>query len=90
LGEGRFLMGMEVGNDTGQAGGHDGSELTIWFLRTDYYLDLHYLALPSWAILWHFDYTKVYIVYVDMQTCKGNLTDLRRILHLSLAKGNPK
>jgi hypothetical protein len=29
LGEGRFLMGMEVGNDTGQAGGHDGSELTI-------------------------------------------------------------
>jgi hypothetical protein len=29
LGEGRFLMGMEVGNDTGQAGGHDGSKLTI-------------------------------------------------------------
>jgi hypothetical protein len=24
------------------------------------------------------------------QDCKGNLTDLRRILHLSLAKGNPK
>jgi hypothetical protein len=23
-------------------------------------------------------------------TCKGNLTDLRRKLHLSLAKGNPK
>jgi hypothetical protein len=22
--------------------------------------------------------------------CKGNLTDLRRILYLSLAKGNPK
>jgi hypothetical protein len=22
--------------------------------------------------------------------CKGNLTDLGRILHLSLAKGNPK
>jgi hypothetical protein len=22
--------------------------------------------------------------------CKGNLTNLRRILHLSLAKGNPK
>jgi hypothetical protein len=22
--------------------------------------------------------------------CKGNLTDLRRIFHLSLAKGNPK
>jgi hypothetical protein len=22
--------------------------------------------------------------------CMGNLTDLRRILHLSLAKGNPK
>jgi hypothetical protein len=22
--------------------------------------------------------------------CKGNLTDLRRELHLSLAKGNPK
>jgi hypothetical protein len=22
--------------------------------------------------------------------CKGNLTDLRRLLHLSLAKGNPK
>jgi hypothetical protein len=28
---------------------------------------------------------------VDTQHfCKGNLTDLRRILHLSLAKGNPK
>jgi hypothetical protein len=26
-------------------------------------------------------------MYLD---CKGNLTDLRRILHLSLAKGNPK
>jgi hypothetical protein len=24
------------------------------------------------------------------RSCKGNLTDLRRILHLSLAKGNPK
>jgi hypothetical protein len=24
------------------------------------------------------------------RACKGNLTDLRRILHLSLAKGNPK
>jgi hypothetical protein len=24
------------------------------------------------------------------EDCKGNLTDLRRILHLSLAKGNPK
>jgi hypothetical protein len=23
-------------------------------------------------------------------TCKGNLSDLRRKLHLSLAKGNPK
>jgi hypothetical protein len=23
-------------------------------------------------------------------TCKGNLTNLRRELHLSLAKGNPK
>jgi hypothetical protein len=28
------------------------------------------------------------LIYVD--DCKGNLTDLRRILHLSLAKGNPK
>jgi hypothetical protein len=27
---------------------------------------------------------------VRVQMCKGNLTDLRRILHLSLAKGNPK
>jgi hypothetical protein len=26
----------------------------------------------------------------EQQDCKGNLTDLRRILHLSLAKGNPK
>jgi hypothetical protein len=28
----------------------------------------------------------------EMDRCpyKGNLTDLRRILHLSLAKGNPK
>jgi hypothetical protein len=26
----------------------------------------------------------------DEGECKGNLTDLRRILHLSLAKGNPK
>jgi hypothetical protein len=26
----------------------------------------------------------------EKETCKGNLTDLRRILHLSLAKGNPK
>jgi hypothetical protein len=25
-----------------------------------------------------------------IRSCKGNLTDLRRILHLSLAKGNPK
>jgi hypothetical protein len=25
-----------------------------------------------------------------LAACKGNLTDLRRILHLSLAKGNPK
>jgi hypothetical protein len=24
-----------------------------------------------------------------MWNCKGNLTDLKRILHLSLAKGNP-
>jgi hypothetical protein len=27
---------------------------------------------------------------VVVTSCKGNLTDLRRILHLSLAKGNPK
>jgi hypothetical protein len=26
----------------------------------------------------------------DEEHCKGNLTDLRRELHLSLAKGNPK
>jgi hypothetical protein len=30
-----------------------------------------------------------HLTYVIL-TCKGNLTDLRRILHLSLAKGNPK
>jgi hypothetical protein len=42
LGEGRFSMGMEMGNE---AGGHNGSESTIWFLHTDYYLDIHYLAL---------------------------------------------
>ena len=29
LGEGRFSMGTKVGNDVGQAGGHDGSKLTI-------------------------------------------------------------
>jgi hypothetical protein len=27
---------------------------------------------------------------LDGGACKGNLTDLRRELHLSLAKGNPK
>jgi hypothetical protein len=27
---------------------------------------------------------------VLLGSCKGNLTDLRRELHLSLAKGNPK
>jgi hypothetical protein len=27
---------------------------------------------------------------ISYTSCKGNLTDLRRILHLSLAKGNPK
>jgi hypothetical protein len=26
----------------------------------------------------------------DQGSCKGNLTNLRRELHLSLAKGNPK
>jgi hypothetical protein len=26
----------------------------------------------------------------EWEVCKGNLTDLRRILHSSLAKGNPK
>jgi hypothetical protein len=30
------------------------------------------------------------IIQAVDQWCKGNLTDLRRILHLSLAKGNPK
>jgi hypothetical protein len=31
------------------------------------------------------------LMYASVGTrCKGNLTDLRRILHLSLAKGNPK
>jgi hypothetical protein len=29
-------------------------------------------------------------VTIQHSSCKGNLTDLRRILHLSLAKGNPK
>jgi hypothetical protein len=28
--------------------------------------------------------------HISRDCCKGNLTDLRRILHLSLAKGNPK
>jgi hypothetical protein len=31
-----------------------------------------------------------YYVHGAIGKCKGNLTDLRRILHLSLAKGNPK
>jgi hypothetical protein len=30
------------------------------------------------------------IVQKKLTTCKGNLTNLRRELHLSLAKGNPK
>jgi hypothetical protein len=30
------------------------------------------------------------VIAVVVTLCKGNLTDLRRILHLSLAKGNPK
>jgi hypothetical protein len=43
------------------------------------------------------DYTGPPKVFTDVwhrrlcgRVCKGNLTDLRRILHLSLAKGNPK
>jgi hypothetical protein len=32
----------------------------------------------------------MYFTYSLCGWCKGNLTDLRRILHLSLAKGNPK
>jgi hypothetical protein len=40
------------------------------------------------------DVAVTYSVLVDIPQdigyCKGNLTDLRRILHLSLAKGNPK
>jgi hypothetical protein len=31
-----------------------------------------------------------YFPLVHMYSCKGNLTNIRRILHLSLAKGNPK
>jgi hypothetical protein len=30
------------------------------------------------------------VLFLTSPICKGNLTDLRRILHLSLAKGNPK
>jgi hypothetical protein len=30
------------------------------------------------------------VEYFGACVCKGNLTDLRRELHLSLAKGNPK
>jgi hypothetical protein len=39
-----------------------------------------------------FEKTKIeYLgVIISHNKCKGNLTDLRRILHLSLAKGNPK
>jgi hypothetical protein len=32
----------------------------------------------------------VYALHSYTSNYKGNLTDLRRILHLSLAKGNPK
>jgi hypothetical protein len=36
-------------------------------------------------------YVVIYLVLICCGVfCKGNLTDLRRILHLSLAKGNPK
>jgi hypothetical protein len=30
------------------------------------------------------------VLYLLSTFCKGNHTNLRRILHLSLAKGNPK
>jgi hypothetical protein len=39
-------------------------------------------------------YTQIQHTHIENEErgyeCKGNLTDLRRILHLSLAKGNPK
>jgi hypothetical protein len=35
-------------------------------------------------------YLQIHIIWSPAYDCKGNLTDLRRILHLSLAKGNPK
>jgi hypothetical protein len=36
------------------------------------------------------EYLKLPTEDFNAHDCKGNLTDLRRILHLSLAKGNPK
>jgi hypothetical protein len=43
--------------------------------------------------LWHCNTNrrhKIVVLKEKRYECKGNLTDLRRILHLSLAKGNPK
>jgi hypothetical protein len=65
----------------------------------------NYLASPGWT-LHLVEENKIYcehrrkmtrldsLIYSVKQDkagfCKGNLTNLRRILHLSLAKGNPK
>jgi hypothetical protein len=50
-------------------------------------ITLHGTMAPP-AVTWKASYGR--LGTGRLGTCKGNLTDLRRILHLSLAKGNPK
>jgi hypothetical protein len=54
------------------------------FLMTCLFYPKWDLYHPNWDLLWLCQGP------TSMEYCKGNLTDLRRILHLSLAKGNPK
>jgi hypothetical protein len=37
-----------------------------------------------------YNHLEYLVKWKGYNNCKGNLTDLRRELHLSLAKGNPK
>jgi hypothetical protein len=54
----------------------------IWRERLYFPMD----SLPCTAFLVSLSKT----ISMNGTSCKGNLTDLRRELHLSLAKGNPK
>jgi hypothetical protein len=50
------------------------------------------IAFPLQVIVLYILYHLLSLLYrhITYPLCKGNLTDLRRELHLSLAKGNPK